>query len=1107
MDQSNIYRTQSRLYRKINAAIHRWRRNTALKGIAIVLAIFAVGIGLIALLSSTWTTAPYLIPGIAVVTIILFLMAIFRFIILPFRHDISAEHIAQLLESEHPELEDRLITAMDSSIRRGGVDIYWLKKIVAQASERTNNISFEKAVNRSNPVVWYALLATAFAVLLSVVFFKTQWTPHITQMVHSDFKAPQPLPELYVAPGDHRMMRGAGLRVTATVKNYVPSDIMLYYDNGDSTWQSVIMPPQGSDQADVGYAFFDVQKEFDYYVKAESKISDIFHVSLYDAPQIKQIDLTYNYPSYTKLKTHSEKDVGDVWAPIGTRVTVHALSSVPVIQAELILGDEQSIDMTMKTDTTIQASFVVKGDSFYKIRLETADGLDNSPLAEYFIRALKNQPPAITVLRPNRDIQATMLEEIPVKADISDDFGMQDAVLVVQVNSRDEQEIKLQSTDAKALKNDLTYQTQEFSTLLYLEDLNVKPGDFLSYYFRAEEGKDKATVSDMYYIEISNFDNIYKVATSAGSGGGGGNAPQFAKLQKDIITAANKLLQNKNVMPAEEYTINLESLFKTQVDVRTSIESIVQRAKLRGRMLQQEQNRIVDALADAVAAMKLAEPRIENDSLETAMPHMRIAYHHLIKADVLVRERQISNSRGHGQGGAQNQRELTRLFQDELEKMKSKYETLQQGDNEQVQQDNDEALRRIQELARRQNQLNQANQRLAQQNLAEEEKQREIKKLQRQQEEINKDTQELMQQMAENNAQKQQNAEQSAQSSNELRKASQAMNRATQKLQKAQPQNALANGREALDRLRKLEESLQQMQQDGLRDELQKLQKQMETLAQSQKDLTESTKRSAGSGRLDSTAIAENRERQESIRDKYESTLDELDKISQNRDNEQAEAKRELKQVQRDLARKNLEEHMKQAESLLEKNQVQEAERLMDSIHKSLASANQDLNKAMQGLKKSSDQELQKALNETKALRSKLEDLLAQNNPENRPAGGSGSEKSTEKLQEELWKSRQQFRELSNLLSKNPEMREHFRDLENATNGIVRQTLPGSQRLDLIEAQLVYKMKLIEAELQAQLHIENELEAVQNLETVSIPQEYRDLVEEYFRNLSSTKRK
>ena len=112
------------------------------------------------------------------------------------------------------------------------------------------------------------------------------------------------------------------------------------------------------------------------------------------------------------------------------------------------------------------------------------------------------------------------------------------------------------------------------------------------------------TISDIYYIDIGNFDTIYKVATSSGNSGGGDNAPQFAKLQKDIITATLKLIQNKDSMPAEEYAINLQSLYKTQVDVRNSIASIVQRAKLRGRMLQQEQNEIVDALADAVTAMK-----------------------------------------------------------------------------------------------------------------------------------------------------------------------------------------------------------------------------------------------------------------------------------------------------------------------------------------------------------------------------------------------------------------------------------------------------------------------------------------------------------------------
>ena len=1102
MTKKNIYKEQSKLYKKIQAAIHRWRRDIAVKGIAIVLSIFASGLAIIAAFSAYWTQAPYLIPAVACITGGAFLFAVVKYIILPFRKDVSPGKIARLLETKHPELEDRLVTALDSSIRRGNIEIFWLRKIIEQASAHTQNISLEKAVTRKQTPVWTALSVAAAILLALVLFSKAKWQPNIRTMVNANFQPPKPLPELYVTPGDSRVRRGGSLQIAATLKNYLPNKVVLYFSGQDSIWRSVQMQPQGNEHADMGHDFFDVRDDIKYYVRAGEEISEIYSVTVYEAPQIKRLDLTFNYPAYTKLQSRRVEDSGDVWAPTGTGVTITALSSVPVVKAEFIIGEQQPRVMKLTTDSTANTRFTVDQDSFYKIRLTSGDGLDNSPLVEYFIRALKNQPPAITVLKPKRDIKATMLEEIPLAANISDDFGMQSASLVVQVNSDPEIEIPLQEKPGEQIRNELSYQTHEFSTLLYLEDLDLQPGDFASYYFKAKESGSRPVTSDMYYIEIANFENIYTVATSSGGQSANGeNAPQFAKLQKDIITAANKLIKNKPAMPEEEYQLNLQSIAETQTSVRASIESIVQRAKLRGRMLQQQQNQIVAALADAVSAMKIAEPKIEADSLVAAMPAMRSAYQHLLKADVLVHERQISNSRSRGQGGAQNQRELTRLFQDELDKMKNKYETLQQADNRNAQQEKDEALRKVQELARRQNQLNLANQQLAQKNLSEEEKRREIKKLQRQQEQLNKDTQNMLQQMAQN--QNQQDARQSAQANNELRKASQAMNRATQKLQQQQPQNALASGQQALDKLRKLEQQLQDSRNDAKRQAMQKLQNQMNSLAQKQKDLAKKTGEMSQNARRDSIRLRANLAGQEQLRDEFQKLLKKIEQLSQRSTQKSDDSERELQTVERDLKNENIESRMRQAEASLASKKLDAAEKIQKSLHDDLASAGAGLQKVVDKLKNSQNTNLRHALNETQKLRKQLEDLITrQGKSGQKPANNADLD---QKIQEGLWQSKPELKKLRDLLSGMPEMQSRLRDLENITNGIVRQALPGSQRLDLIEARLIQKMKLIEAEIQAQLALETGVEAMQNFETAKIPQEYRELVEQYFRRLSTAK--
>ncbi len=55
----------------------------------------------------------------------------------------------------------------------------------------------------------------------------------------------------------------------------------------------------------------------------------------------------------------------------------------------------------------------------------------------------------------------------------------------------------------------------------FLEEYNLKPGDFISYYAKARDASNEST-SDIYFIEVKPFEMEYKQAQQQGGGGGGG---------------------------------------------------------------------------------------------------------------------------------------------------------------------------------------------------------------------------------------------------------------------------------------------------------------------------------------------------------------------------------------------------------------------------------------------------------------------------------------------------------------------------------------------------------------------------------------------------------
>ncbi len=87
----------------------------------------------------------------------------------------------------------------------------------------------------------------------------------------------------------------------------------------------------------------------------------------------------------------------------------------------------------------------------------------------------------MTFEKPKRDIKASPVEEVFLQARADDDFGVKQLDLVYSVNGGPEKTVPLYGKGAKALTEVSAGHT------VYLEELGVKPGDFVSYYAKATD--------------------------------------------------------------------------------------------------------------------------------------------------------------------------------------------------------------------------------------------------------------------------------------------------------------------------------------------------------------------------------------------------------------------------------------------------------------------------------------------------------------------------------------------------------------------------------------------------------------------------------------------
>jgi len=506
-----------------------------------------------------------------------------------------------------------------------------------------------------------------------------------------------------------------------------------------------------------------------------------------------------------------------------------------------------------------------------------------------------------------------MVEEVPVQIRVQDDYGVPTVKLHYSINGGAEKAVALELEAATDTQQGLQEFTGEH--LFYLEDLSVQPGDFLTYYFRAADA-----ATEIFFIEVRPFEQQYFRALSQGGMGGaeGGSGGRLSQTQKEIVIATWKLIGRKEQLAATELTEDAQVILDSQKNLQEVTESALMQMQQRSLFSGQEGNDISKYYTDAADAMQRAIEQLKDENLESALPHEKDALSALLTAEAQLKEIQVQQ--GQGAGNMADLQQLSELFEQEMDKLSNKYETLENNRQQRTNQELNETLEKVKELARRQQQFNRRMRDVA--NRSEEEKRREIEELRRQQDEIRRQAQELARQ-----TQKMQrgNSELPRDMQERLRRATSEMTNASNNLRNQNTELAAAKGTRALNRLQQLEDSLRRNQKESLRRELSELEQQFQRMADAQQKLSDEVEKLSPRQQEFDKSLQDARENQSQIREEMKEASQRLESlVNQSRQN-QHEISREMNEVTREIERSEIEKKMQQAEQLLKEKQLHSA--------------------------------------------------------------------------------------------------------------------------------------------------------------------------------------
>ncbi|NDJ11735.1 MAG: hypothetical protein EBY17_11170, partial [Acidobacteriia bacterium] len=533
---------------------------------------------------------------------------------------------AQDAEHKHPDFDQRLLTFTEKQ-KTNAADPF-LPLLAADALRVARNAEPEQVVTSSLIFRFASGAAVAAGVLAWLMFWGPGVMGHGTQLLWGSYPkdAAKPLYSITVEPGSKTIRRRTDVIVSAQLNGFTAAKASVFVKYASSgKWEEAPMESQKGG-AGYGFMFVGLPEDVAYYVMAGGLRSSEYKIHTVDLPSVKNIKVTYAFPGWTGLTPETEDPGGDLRAVEGTVASLEIQTDRPLNGAQLLIEGAKPLDLPDTTNNKTNAKVTIDKDGTYHLSV-----LDHGEVVrltdDYFIEARKVSPPTVKITKPGRDAKVSPIEEVLVELTAEDEYPLQELDLHYSVNGAPEKTINmLKQKGAKKF---------EASTLLAMEDFKLVPGDIVSIYATAKDGKNSSK-TDMFFIQAVPFEFNYTQSQQGGGGGGGMGGEQeqqISERQKEIIAATFNQVKGDSKAKAAAAE-NAKYLSEVQGKLRDQAKSLADRTRARqldsaGAAVSQ----FVKEMDAAISAMTPAVEKLKAQAFQDALTPEQQALQHLLRAE------------------------------------------------------------------------------------------------------------------------------------------------------------------------------------------------------------------------------------------------------------------------------------------------------------------------------------------------------------------------------------------------------------------------------------------------------------------------------------------
>ncbi|MEE2708252.1 MAG: DUF4175 family protein, partial [Gemmatimonadota bacterium] len=618
--------------------------------------------------------------------------------IFPYLLTLSDDSLGRRVDRHFPDLHDRVTMTLQLWRQRTAQlpdqSSGLLNAAIVASAEATKTVDFSDADARYRiPQAGKLFGGTAAGFLTAFTLFFVPLSSAFERLSNplTDYPVPQ-LTFVTLKPGNIEIPMGGSVAITASVTGEIPDEATLHLIRSNQTDRAIALPK--TTKTTFSHTARGLNRSVSYMVEVGDAVSPRFTINVVDRPIVSSMNLTYEYPKYTRLAPRTTADgSGDIVALKGTNVTVTIKSSQSLTDAQLFMaGTKREQEMTV-TDREGKGTLLISQNDQYQILIRNESGRNNGTPPQYQITALSDRLPDVRIISPGQDTDLTENMMVPLVISASDDFGFSRMNLVYQKVTDQEQTKKYIPMDRQ-----VTTFTAPF--VWDLLEMGLFPEDVVSYFIEVFDNDTisgpKRAVSQTFTVRFPSMAEIYENLDAQQEQ----QVAEIGEMLKDHEEAQEKL-QNLNrdlehaSTPDEEKDLTWEQ--------KNEIESlVVDQEKMAENVLQ-----AAEAMAEVM--QRLEQQDMMNLELVEKMNQLRKLFQEISSPELMQALKNIKQSM---QNMDQSQlSEAMKDFEKEQAEFKKRLErSLSILKRMQAEQKMESAVKKAQDLVERQEELQYATQ-------------------------------------------------------------------------------------------------------------------------------------------------------------------------------------------------------------------------------------------------------------------------------------------------------------------------------------------------------------------------------------------------------------